>query len=540
MRVTSNMMFSAGMAAMQAQQQEILQAQAESTSGLKIQKASDDPSGIFRHVLFSSDLASIQSLKRTADLASQRLVTGDTSLGTVHNNMMQAYELAAQFSHGTSGNDPAILKGAATSALAVYQNLLTVVNTEMDGVPLFGGGRTATPFDESNLMTTAVRVQSNGTGSMQPVPAGFVAHVPDAFTSPEEQVGVKTDYQIFPSPTSEGDYEAAINGVRQGVPYTPIQREGAPPYLELEDGITFDLGGPLPPGDLISFSVVPDGTRFKATPTQLLVDETAEVDFEFAEEEELEVQFDEDGNEIVVEVEVSTVDASVGFFAQVAPGSKLGDLPLSIKASYLASSGEYAVNVNGTDWAPLKPVAARPGQPAYVDLGNGVTLNLLGEPEAGDVFYFEVVPAYQGGEADRRIQVAGGKTLPGNATGGEWMQGRGSLGRGINLLGAAAALRGALMRGDSAEVAVQLDRLEAGRAQVSDYQSETGVREAQIVMTTETLADGEASLQTLKATNSEADLFDVISRLQKATQTMQMLAQTERNVLSLSLLDFIR
>ncbi|MBF0162233.1 MAG: hypothetical protein HQL88_08085 [Magnetococcales bacterium] len=522
MRITSTMMFTAGMTAMQAQQQEILQAQAESTSGLKIQKPSDDPSGVFRHTLFSSDLASIQSLKRTTDLASQRLATGDTSLGTVHDNMMRAYELAAQFSHGTSGNDPAILKGSATSALAVYQNLLTVANSEMDGVPLFGGGRTAVPFDESHLMATAVQVQSNGTGSMAPVPPGFVAHVADSFRSPDGQTGVVTSYKIFPSATTAGAYVMEVNGTRQELPLSPIPRVGAPPYLDLGEGVTFDLGGPLHAGDAVAFTVVPDGTRFQATPSQLLPDTTV------------------DGGSGETPANGTPVDASAGFFARVAPGAKLADLPLSVKVSYLSSSGEYAVNVNGTDWSPLKPVAARPGQPAYVDLGNGVTFHLVDAPQTGDVFFFEVVPAYQGGEADRPILVGGGKTMAGNATGAEWVEGGGSIGRGINLLGAAAALRGALLRGDSAEVAVQLRRLEEGRGQVSDFQAETGVREAQMSVTASTLAAGESSLQTLKASNSEADLFDVISRLQKATQTMQMLATTERDVLNLSLLDFIR
>ncbi|MEO5339748.1 MAG: hypothetical protein H7837_04395 [Magnetococcus sp. MYC-9] len=513
MRVTTNMMFSAGMTAMQTQQQEILQAQAESTSGMRIQKPSDDPSGSFRHLLFSSDLSAIQSLKRTTDLATQRLEHGDTSLGTVHNNLMQAYELAMQFSHGTAGNDPAILRGSSTSALAIYQNILTVANTEMDGVPLFGGGRTVTPFDESHLTATSVRVQSNGAGSLAEAPKGFVAHVADGFVVPDGQEGVKTLYKITPSLTETGSFDVTINGVNQDVPVSPIDRVGAPPLLDLGNGVTFDLGAPMQKGDAISFTVVPDGNRFQAMPTQLSLDETGAV---------------------------SPVDVNTGFSAQVAKDARFEDLPLSIKVSYLSGTGEYAVNVNGIDWAPLKPVEAVPGRPAYLDFSNGITLNLVDRPQNGDVFYFEVVPAYQGGRADRPIQVTGGKSLPGNVTAGEWLVGHGPLGQGVNLLGAAAALRGAMLRGDSAEVAVQLDRLNAGRSQVSDFQSETGVRSTQMAMTASILATDETSLQTLKATNSEADLFDVLSRLQKATQTMQMLTTTERQVLNLSLIDFIR
>jgi flagellin-like hook-associated protein FlgL len=509
MRVTSNMMYASGIAAMQTQQQELLQAQAQSSSGLRIQKPSDDPSGAYRHMLFSSDLSGVQSLKRTVDLAAQRLVRGDVSVGTVHDSMMQGYELAMQFSHGTAGNDPQVLKGAATSALALYQNIMTVANTTMDGVPLFGGSRTVIPFDDSNLQATDVRVQSNGKGSLAAVPGGFVANVDATFKIPEEQVGVQTLYSITPSTEVAGAYDVDINGARQSLPVVPTVLPGVAPYLELGNGVTFDLGGTLTAGDTVSFGVIPDGTRFKSTPTQLLPNGATKL---------------------------ADVDVTVGFSAKVAPGAKLNDLPLSLKISYL-STGEYSVNTNGIDQAPITPT---PGQPPYLDLGNGITVNLVGKPNNGDVFYFEVVPRYQGGAADRPIQVSGGKTLPGNVTGAELVEGKGSIGQNVNIFGALAALRGALSRGDSAEVAVQLNRLDTGRAQTSDFQSMTGVRSTQMEATASILAVDETTLQTLKANNNEADMFAVMSHLQQATQTMQLLTATERQVLNLSLLDFIR
>lgn len=510
MRVTSNMMFASGRAALQVQQQDLMQAQAQSSSGLRIQKPSDDPSGAYRHMLFSSDLSGVQSLKRTVDLASQRLVRGDVSLGTVHDSMMQGYELAMQFAHGTAGNDPQILKGAAISALALYQNILTVANTSMDGVPLFGGSRTVVPFEDNALQATDVRVQTNGQGSLAAVPKGFVATVDDSFVVPEEQTGVQTLYSITPSVDVSGAYDVDINGARQSLPLLPTVLPGVPPFLELGNGVTFNLGGALAAGDTVSFAVVPNGTRFKATATQLLPSGA---------------------------MALSPVNVAVGFSAQVAPGAKLEDLPLSVKISYLSTTGEYAIDINGVQRTPLTPT---PGRPPYLDLGNGVTLNLLGTPKNGDVFYFEVVPKYQGGDADRPVQVAGGKVLPGNVTGAELVEGAGRVGQGVNILGALAALRGALLRGDSAEVAVQLNRMDTGRMQTSDFQSVTGVRATQMEATATILAADETALQSLKADNVEADMFAVMSKLQQTSQTMQLLTATQREVLSLSLLDFIR
>lgn len=593
MRVTNNMMFAAGVTAFQAQQQEILQAQAQSVSGMRIQKPSDDPSGVFRHVLFSSDLSGVQSLKRTTDIASQRLVTGDTSLGTAHSSMMRGYELAMNFAHGTAGNDPEILKGSATEALALYQNILTVANMEMDGVPLFGGGRTVTPFDETHLKATDVLVQSNGTGSHRAVPAGFMASVAANFVVPEGQVGLKTNYVITPviteaadleeGATAEVSYTVEINGVVQDAPFVPIERVGMDPYLDLGNAVTVNLGGRLAEGDRVSFEVVPPDTArfYKISPAsesgetgyRIEINGVQQSSIAYPKERGDGSTYLDLGNGLTLGMEselggrvgagetvsfvpsgtqfttttakllpngagaLSAVDVSVGFSATVAPGATFDDLPLSVKLSYEASTGKYAMNINGIEHAPLE---VRPGNPPLLDLGNGITFNLVGQPKVGDVFFFEVVPSYQGGQADRPIQVGGGKTMAGNVTGGEFVEGGGSLGKNVNLLGALAALRGALLRGDSAEVAVQLDRLQAGRGQTSDMQSVTGVRSTQMNMTASILATDEGTLQTLKASNAEADLFEVMSRLQRASQAMQMLTTTEREVLNISLLDFIR
>ncbi|MEO5362010.1 MAG: hypothetical protein H7838_00070 [Magnetococcus sp. DMHC-8] len=512
MRVTSNMMFSAGMTAMQAQQQELMQSQLQSASGLRIQKPSDDPTGAFRDLLFASDLSSVQSLKRTTDLASQRLQTADKSIGIVHDSMMQAYELAMQFAPGTSANDPQVLKGAAISALAIYQNIMTVANMEMDGVPLFGGGRTITPFDGDHLAATSVRVQTRGTGPIQTAPVGLAATVDDTFQVPVGQSGIGTTYAVTPSTGTPGGYDVTVNG-QVLPPILPSARADGSRYLSLGNGVTFNLGGTTSEGDVLSFSVVPDGTRFKTTQTQLQAEGATTP---------------------------STVNVTTRFSAQVDPQRKLADLPMSIRVAYAATAGTYSVDINGTPMAPLMANAAAPGQPAMLDLGNGITVNLVGLPQDGDVLYFEVVPAYQGGKMDRPIQVGGGNTLPGNVTGAELVEGSGTVGRSINILGALAALRGALLRGDSNEVGVQLNRLDTGRGQTSDFQSLTGVRSTQVDATASIVATDEVSLQTLKATNAEADMFEVVSRLQKATQTMQMLTSTERTVLNLSLLDFIR
>ncbi|MBF0447594.1 MAG: hypothetical protein HQL67_05280 [Magnetococcales bacterium] len=397
MRVTSNLMFSSGMTALQNKQQELMNVQEKSLTGNRINRPSDDPSSVYRHMLFSSDLSGIESLMKTTEFASQRVDLADVQMGQIHERMLEAQDLVMKMSSSSVGGQPEVMKAAAEEAEAMYQEILTNINTELDEFPIFGGGRTNTPYQNDNLGATKVRVQTNGEGSL--------------------------------------------------------------------------------------------------------------------------------------------ADADTAIFATVAEDNALSDVPLSIKVTYLASDDQYEVDINGV--AAL-PVSASSDTPPVLDMGNGLTMTLGAEPAVGDVYYFEVVASYQGGEKDRPVRVLGNQTLPGNPTAKEVLEGTGEVGRDINILGALAALRGALLRADPTEVAVQLNRIQEGRAQVSDLQAVAGVRVTQIDAVNNTLALDESSLVEMKATNVEADLVEVLSKLEQTSQAMQVMTITERQVLNTSLIDFIR
>lgn len=613
MRVTNHMMFSAGVVALQSQQQEMLRVQEQSASGMRVNRPSDDPSATFRHLLFSTDLSGVQSLQRTSGLASQRLAMGDGKIGTIHGSMLQAQDLVLRFAHSSAGGDTSILKAAATEAETIYQNIMTVANSELDDVPLFGGGRTITPFDESQLQATPVRFRENGTGPLEDAPLwftntasmmvddtnfdqvtegrynisrlnglyqldlegldGFVTSMPlevtreqgkepileldngvvftlggtvkegdvfsfdlardgrrveispvrwqgssgatsvsleSGFSPPFEQIGDDTFYKIV---ASEGKFHVTVNGIPQPKPLTATQSEGVgkPSFLTLESGAIFNMGDQAKEGDVFSFEVKFSGDSYKSTPIRL----------------------QRSGGE------ADRTSLYAGYRANVDPEHTLEDLPLSVKVSYQSVSDTYAVDINGIQQPPQKATFGEV-PPPVLDLGNGLTLDVYGKPRTGDVFFFEVVPRYQGGSEDRLIQVADGKTLPGNVSGSELIEGTGSLGRNVNILGALAALRGALLRADPTEVSARLDQIHHGRAQVSDLQAITGIRSIQVEATHAVLTSDEATLKEAKANNSEVDLFDIMSRLQQASQAMQFMATTERQVLNTSLMDFIR
>ncbi|MBF0108992.1 MAG: hypothetical protein HQL76_07450 [Magnetococcales bacterium] len=396
MRVTHNLMFKTGTSAMQAQQQDILKIQEKSLTGNQTNRPSDDPTGIYRHMLFSADLTGVQSLKKTTEFAAERLTLADSHVNQVHERMLEAKDLALKMANSQVGGNPEIMKAVAEDAEAIYLDILKSVNSELDEIPLFGGSRTRMPYDATHLQTTAVQVRADGKGPM-----------------------------------------------------------------------------------------------------------TA---------------------------------AATGITASVADGHGVTDLPLSVKVTFQSSTGLYEADINGVKNPPVAPT----GTPPVIDIGQGIRLTMGAEPKAGDVYYFEVVPEYQGGQADRPIKVLNGQTLPGNVNAQELLEGTGSVGRNVNVLGAVAALRGALLRADPDEVSFLIDRLQEGRAQVSDLQAVTGVRVTQVEAVGKTLEIDELALEEAKATNIEADILDVLSTLEQTTQAMQVMTITERQVLNTSLIDFIR
>ncbi|MBF0124000.1 MAG: hypothetical protein HQL60_01535 [Magnetococcales bacterium] len=217
-------------------------------------------------------------------------------------------------------------------------------------------------------------------------------------------------------------------------------------------------------------------------------------------------------------------------------------VPASVKITY-HSPTSIDVFIDGERQTPVEN-----GEGTW-DIGRGITLTLPRPSEKpedggaftdGDQFFFEIVPAYKGGVADRTLQIAGGQEFAGNITGAELIEGKGPLGRNVNLFGVAAGLRGALLRQDGDEVNAWLGQILEGASQASDLQVVTGVRTAQMEAMRDSLDADQLALEEYKATNVNVDVFEVFSRMEQATQAMQYMTATERQVLNTSLLDFLK
>lgn len=213
-------------------------------------------------------------------------------------------------------------------------------------------------------------------------------------------------------------------------------------------------------------------------------------------------------------------------------------VPASILMTFDAANSQFTVNVNGSA-DPSSPIAYTGSGAATLDLGwTQVTVGAGAALTEGDKLQFEVVPAYQGGLEDRKIKVSDTEVLDGNVTGRQLIAGEDS--RGVNLLSTFAGLRGALLRGDTKEVSAWLSRVQEGRAQVNDWQAVSGLRTVQVESVTNTLSLDDQALQDTMSKNVEADVFEVLSRLEQNTQAMQVLTLSERRILDTSLVDFLR
>ena len=222
--------------------------------------------------------------------------------------------------------------------------------------------------------------------------------------------------------------------------------------------------------------------------------------------------------------------ASQGLTASVALNGSppTADVPASVKVVYGDAGAISEVFVNGDQSTTL---------PTWID---SFTVT-GGTPNNGDSFLFEMVPAYQGGSDERQIKISDTRAqdLPGNVSGSELVEGSDRT-DGTNLLGVLTGLRGALERQDTQEVNAYLSLVHEGRAQVSDWQSITGIRQVQVQSANTALSNEEMLLKGTVADNREADLFEVLSELEQVTQSMQVMTTSERELLNTSLLDFIR
>lgn len=143
MRITNNLTTRNALVTLQKSLRAVDEAQRRASSGLQVEKGSDDPSAATAIVTAGSSLRAIEQYQRTINAASSRMAVEEQALGSVSNLLERLKELA--ISQGTSTANAATRLTVKAEVDQIMQAAIQLGNQKHDGEYLFGG-------DQSGVM----------------------------------------------------------------------------------------------------------------------------------------------------------------------------------------------------------------------------------------------------------------------------------------------------------------------------------------------------------------------------------------------------
>lgn len=172
LRVTNGMMSSLVTFNMQKSLSRFMDMQTQMSSGRRINKPSDDPLGTLRDLDYRAEIKRVAQFRRNISTAGNWQQTYDTALADVKDMLTSAKELAVAMSN--SSYDASARAAAAVEVRSVYDRLIGLANSEVEGKQVFSGYKTdSTAFAASGLGavyrgdTGAINLQIDGDLSMQ-------------------------------------------------------------------------------------------------------------------------------------------------------------------------------------------------------------------------------------------------------------------------------------------------------------------------------------------------------------------------------------
>ncbi len=142
MRVTFNALNN-GLDAINTAADQFIEAQFQVATGKRLRTLSTDPAASQRSVVERSALANIDSYQAAGSTASSRLATLDQTLSDLVDQITRA-QVAASSGHPDTAN-PTTRAAAATTLAGIRDSIAADINTETQGVYLFGGTITDRP-----------------------------------------------------------------------------------------------------------------------------------------------------------------------------------------------------------------------------------------------------------------------------------------------------------------------------------------------------------------------------------------------------------
>ena len=146
MRISTAQIFGQGVAAIQNEQQAIAKTQQQLSTGKRILRPSDDPSGAVQSLRLRDRLAATDQYARNGSLATSRLQQEEAALKQMGDALQRVRELTVQAANGTQTNESRA--AIAQEVRQISAGLLDTANArDANGEYLFAGFRTTTrPF----------------------------------------------------------------------------------------------------------------------------------------------------------------------------------------------------------------------------------------------------------------------------------------------------------------------------------------------------------------------------------------------------------
>lgn len=168
MRVTQNITYNTYINDIMRRQESIYKLATQLSTGKSVNAPSDDPVKTDRILTSKSILSGYEQYERNMDSGLSYLNTAEDTLASVKDVLMTLQELATSAATGTS--DASTRANTATTVNQLYDQLVSLGNTNFDGKYIFAGYETGTaPFDQTgNYLgdTNAYQIRVNSTGYM--------------------------------------------------------------------------------------------------------------------------------------------------------------------------------------------------------------------------------------------------------------------------------------------------------------------------------------------------------------------------------------
>lgn len=168
MRVTNQILFRQSQEGIQKTNQRLAQLQEAITTGKRINHFEDDPIGAVRAFDLRTFEASLEQYDKNINASLPFLEQSDATLGEVVDVIGRAKELALQMTNDSNNvNDRKI---AATEVQQLYDRMLGLANTQLEGRYIFGGFKNgAAPFSPTGVYlgdTGEIDVQTDGASTV--------------------------------------------------------------------------------------------------------------------------------------------------------------------------------------------------------------------------------------------------------------------------------------------------------------------------------------------------------------------------------------